>query len=217
MRDIAATHMDVRVFGNHGPLRLRVGLTGGIGSGKSEVARILESLGSFIIDTDFLAREAVAPNSDGLRAIARMWPGVIRGGNLNRSALAEIVFNDQGAREQLNKIVHPFVRQLAAEKERHAKARQIVVHMVPLLFETGYVDQCDASIVVVSPDEARVERVTRRDGLSEAQVRARMGAQIDPQEAKKRAKYCIENDGDLSHLRERTGAIYDQLQQYSPK
>ncbi|MFN2527263.1 MAG: dephospho-CoA kinase [Candidatus Baltobacteraceae bacterium] len=217
MRNIAAAHMDVRVLGNVAAVKLRVGLTGGIGSGKSEVARILESLGCFIIDTDFLAREAVAPNSDGLRAIARMWPGVIRGGNLNRSALAEIVFNDQGAREQLNKIVHPFVRQLAAEKERHAKRDQIVVHMVPLLFETGYVDQCDASIVVVSPDGARIERVIRRDGLREEQVRARMGAQIDSQEARKRATYCIENDGDLSHLRERTAAVYDRLQQSSPK
>lgn len=198
-------------------MKMRVGLTGGIGSGKSEVARILESLGAFIIDTDFLAREAVAPNSDGLRAIARMWPGVIRGGNLNRSALAEIVFNDQGAREQLNKIVHPFVRQLAAEKEQHAKPDQIVVHMVPLLFETGYVDQCDASIVVVSPDNARIERVMRRDGLSEEQIRARMQAQIVPEEAKARATYCIENDGDLSHLRERTAAVYDQLQTMLPQ
>jgi len=194
-------------------MNMRVGLTGGIGSGKSEVARILESLGAFIIDTDFLAREAVAPNSNGLRAIARMWPGVIRGGNLNRSALAEIVFNDRGAREQLNKIVHPFVRQLAAEKEQHAKPDQTVVHMVPLLFETGYVDQCGASIVVVSPDDARIARVMRRDGLSEEQVRARMSAQIDPQEARERASYCLENDGDLTHLRERTAAIYDQLQQ----
>ena len=193
-------------------MKMRVGLTGGIGSGKSEVARILESLGAFIIDTDFLAREAVAPNSDGLRAIARMWPGVVRGGNLNRSALAEIVFKDHGAREQLNQIVHPFVRQLATEKESHAKTDQIVVHMVPLLFETGYVDRCDASIVVVSPDEARVQRVVRRDSLSEEQVRARMAAQIDPQEAKSRATHCIENDGDLSHLRERTAAVYEKLQ-----
>jgi dephospho-CoA kinase len=193
-------------------MKMRVGLTGGIGSGKSEVARILESLGAFIIDTDLLAREAVAPNSDGLRAIARMWPGVVRGGNLNRSALAEIVFKDHGAREKLNQIVHPFVRQLAAEKERHAKPDQIVVHMVPLLFETGYADQCDASVVVVSPDDARVQRVVRRDGLSEEQVRARMAAQIDPQDAKSRATYCIENDGDLSHLRERTAVVYDRLQ-----
>ena len=213
MRDIAAAHMDVRAFGNVCSVKVRVGLTGGIGSGKSEVARILEKLGAFIIDTDFLARQAVAPNSDGLRAIARMWPGVVRGGNLDRGALAEIVFKDPGAREQLNAIVHPFVRQLATEKEQHAKPDQIVVHMVPLLFETGYVGRCDASIVVVSPDDARIERVMRRDALTEEQVRARMAAQIDPQEAKARATFCIENDGDLSHLRERTALVYERLQQ----
>jgi len=195
---------------------MRVGLTGGIGSGKSEVARILESLGAFIIDTDLLAREAVAPNSDGLRAIARMWPGVVRGGNLNRSALAEIVFKDHGAREKLNQIVHPFVRQLAAEKERHAKPDQIVVHMVPLLFETGYADQCDASIVVIAPEEQRIARVRRRDMWTEEQIRARMAAQIDPERARLLATYCIENDGDLSHLRDRTSAAYDALQQKIP-
>ncbi|MDP9019183.1 MAG: dephospho-CoA kinase [Candidatus Eremiobacteraeota bacterium] len=189
----------------------RVGLTGGIGSGKSEVARILESLGAFIIDTDFLARQAVAPNSDGLRAIARMWPGVVRGGGLDRSALAEIVFTNPDAREQLNAIVHPFVRQLANEKEQHAKDGQVVIHMVPLLFETGYNGQTEASVLVIAPDQDRIARVMRRDKLSEDQVRARMSAQIDPQKARLLATHCIENDGDLKHLNERTAAVYDLL------
>ncbi|GAC1392202.1 MAG: dephospho-CoA kinase [Vulcanimicrobiaceae bacterium] len=189
----------------------RVGLTGGIGSGKSEVARILEALGAFIIDTDFLARQAVAPNSDGLRASARVWPGVVRGGGLDRSALAEIVFTNPAAREELNAIVHPFVRQLAAEKEQHARDGQVVIHMVPLLFETGYNQQTEASILVVAPDQDRIARVMRRDKLSEEQVRARMSAQIDPQSARLLATHCIENDGDLKHLHERTAAVYDQL------
>ena len=197
-------------------MKLRVGLTGGIGSGKSEVARILESLGAFVIDTDLLAREAVAPNSDGLRAISRTWPGVVRGGGLDRGALGEIVFKDPAAREQLNAIVHPFVRQLATEREQHAKPDQIVVHMVPLLFETGYADRCDASIVVIAPDEQRVARVINRDRLSEDQIHARMAAQIDPQKAKTLATYCIENDGEFSHLRERTAAVYEKLQQKAP-
>ncbi|MDQ6929470.1 MAG: dephospho-CoA kinase [Candidatus Eremiobacteraeota bacterium] len=192
-------------------MKTRVGLTGGIGSGKSEVARILESLGAFIIDTDFLAREAVAPNSDGLRAIAQAWPGVVRNGGLDRGALGEIIFTDPAARERLNAIVHPFVRQLAAEKERHAKDDQIVVHMVPLLFETGYADACDASIVVVSPDDQRIARVVRRDRLTQEQVRARMAAQIHPDDARARATYAIENDGDLAHLRDRTKAVFEKL------
>lgn len=192
-------------------MKKRVGLTGGIGSGKSEVARILEKCGALVIDTDLLAREAVSPNSDGLRAIARAWPGVVRAGQLDRSALAEIIFSDPSARERLNAIVHPFVRQLAAEREQHAKPDQIAVHMVPLLFETEYAKRCDASIVVIAPDEQRIERVMRRDNLSEAQVRARMAAQIDPQEAKSMATYCIENDGDFHHLEERTQRVYDEL------
>ena len=192
-------------------MNVRVGLTGGIGSGKSEVARVLEELGAFVIDTDLLAREAVSPQSDGLRAIARMWPGVVRGGNLDRAALAEIIFREPEARERLNAIVHPFVRQLASDREQHAKPGQVIVHMVPLLFETGYGDRCDASIVVIAPDEDRIARVMRRDNLSRDQVLARLAAQIDPAEAKRRATYCIENDGDLTHLHARTKAVYDLL------
>ena len=190
---------------------MRVGLTGGIGSGKSEVSRFLESFGAYIIDTDILAREAVAPNSDGLRQIARAWPGVVRGANLDRGALAEIVFGDPEAREKLNAIVHPHVRRLAQERERFAKPGQLIVQVVPLLFETGYAAQCDATILVVSPDDQRIARVLRRDGMAVDRIRARMAAQIDPQAARKLATLVIENDGQLTHLRERTRAVFERL------
>ena len=192
---------------------MRIGLTGGIGSGKSEVARILESLGAYIIDTDKLAREAVAPGSDGLRQIARTWPSVVRDDCLDRAALAEIVFHDPTARERLNAIVHPHVRRLAEEHERYAKPDSLVVHVVPLLFETGYDELVDASVVVIAHEEARVQRVVTRDRLSEGQVRARIKAQIDPEDARTRATFTIENDGDLVHLRERTRAVYESLLQ----
>lgn len=190
---------------------MRVGLTGGIGSGKSEVARILESLGAYIVDTDKIAREAVAPGSDALRQIARVWPSVVRDDCLDRAALAQIVFLDPTARERLNAIVHPHVRRLADEADRYAQPGQLIVHVVPLLFETGYVDKVEASIVVVAPDEERIRRVMKRDCLSEHQVLSRMASQIDPEEACARATYVIENDGDLVHLRERTRAIYEAL------
>jgi len=190
----------------------RVGLTGGIGSGKSEVARILEDLGAFIIDADVLAREAVAPQSDGLLAIAREWPHVVREGALDRAALAEIVFSDPGARERLNAIVHPFVRRLADERAKVASADQMVVDVVPLLFETGYADLVDRTVVVVAPDEERIARVIARDGGTEAGIRARMAAQIDPAQARERADFVIENDGDLVHLRARVQAVYNALQ-----
>ena len=192
---------------------MRIGLSGGIGSGKSEVARILESLGAYIIDTDKLAREAVAPGSDGLREIARVWPRVVRDDCLDRAALAEIVFHDPGARERLNGIVHPHVRRLADDHERYAKPGQLIVHVVPLLFETGYDRRVDASVLVYAPEEARIARVVKRDRLSEEQVRARIRAQIDPESARERATYCIENDGDLAHLKERTRAVYEALAQ----
>jgi dephospho-CoA kinase len=192
-------------------MALRVGLTGGIGSGKSEVARIFEELGAYIVDTDDLAREAVAPNSDGLLAVAHAWPNAVRGGTLDRAALAEVVFADPLARQRLNEIVHPFVRRLAVEREANAAPGQLIVHIVPLLFETGYVELVDRSVVVIAPDEERIARVVQRDHTDEAHVRARMAAQIDPQEARTRADYVIENDGNLQHLRERTRAVYDAL------
>lgn len=195
--------------------QMRVGLTGGIGSGKSEVARIFEDLGAFIIDTDVLAREAVAPHSDGLMAIAHVWPQVIREGNLDRMALGEIVFHDPAERERLNSIIHPFIRRLAQEKEKHAKPGQLVVHVVPLLFETGYNELVDKTILIVAPEEDRISRVVQRDRIDEMHVRARMAAQIHPDDARKLADYVIENDGNLGHLRERTRATFDALMKVS--
>lgn len=190
---------------------MRVGLTGGIGSGKSEVARILESCGAYLIDTDRLARQAVAPGSDGLHEIARTWPRVVDERGLNRPALAEIIFRDALARERLNAIVHPHVRRLAAESERFAAPDQILVHVVPLLFETGYDRLMDACVVVIAPDDRRLARVMRRDNIDEERVRARMASQIEPEQARSRASHVIENDGDLRRLRERTCSVYEEL------
>lgn len=191
---------------------MRVGLTGGIGSGKSEVARILESLGAYVIDTDALAREAVASGSDALREIARVWPMAVREECLDRAVLAQIVFSDPDARERLNAIVHPHVRRLADESERYAREGQPIVHVVPLLFETGYDERVDRTIAVIAPDELRLRRVVERDRMSEDQVRARMAAQMDPQTARARADFVIENDGDIAHLKARVADVYARLQ-----
>jgi dephospho-CoA kinase len=190
---------------------VRVGLTGGIGAGKSAVAAILGELGAFVVDTDAVAREVVAPQSDGLLAVARIWPQVVRNGVLDRAALADIVFNDAGARERLNALLHPHIRRIALERERRAGPQQPIVHVVPLLFETGYDRLVDKSVVVVAPLEQRIARVLERDRSDEGRVRARMGAQLDPDVARRRADFVIENDGDLEHLRERTRAVYDAL------
>ena len=190
---------------------MRVGLTGGIGSGKSVAAEAFARLGALVIDTDVLAREAVAPGGDAFMQIAREWPAVVRSGAVDRAALARIVFEDPAARTRLNEIVHPHVRRLALEREAGAAPGQLIVHVVPLLFETGYADLVDRSIVVIAPDSERLARVQARDGVDEASVRARMAAQLLPEEARRRADYTIENDGDLSHLRTAVRAVYENL------
>ncbi|HTU80663.1 MAG TPA: dephospho-CoA kinase [Candidatus Acidoferrales bacterium] len=190
---------------------MRIGLTGGIGSGKSAVAEVFAELGAFVIDTDLLAREAVAANSDGLREIARTWPQVVSGGALDRNALAQIVFGDPSARERLNAIVHPHVRRLAMERESHAAPEQLIVHVVPLLFETGYDRLVDKTVLVVAPPAQRLARVVARDRIDETEVRARMAAQMPPDEARRRADYVIENNGDMAALRARTIEVYRDL------
>lgn len=190
---------------------MRVGLTGGIGAGKSAVAAIFANLGAFVVDTDSIAREMVAPHSDGLMEIGRVWPQVVRGGALDRAALAEIIFNDPAARERLNALLHPHIRRVALERETRAKPGQLVLHVVPLLFETGYDRLVDKSVLVVASLEARIARVVERDGLDEARVRARMAAQVAPEQARSRADFVIENDGNLERLRDRTRAVYEFL------
>lgn len=191
---------------------MRVGLTGGIGSGKSAVAEIWRERGATIVDADRLARDAVAPGTAGLRAVEALWPATIAvDGTLDRTALARVVFGDDAARERLNAIVHPQVRALGDALEAAAPPGAIVVHVVPLLFEGEFWRSCDATAVVLAPDAQRIARVMARDGVDEAAVRARMRAQIDPLEARRRATYVIENDADRATLRARAGAVYDAL------
>ena len=191
--------------------KLRVGLTGGIGSGKSAVAAYFAELGATVIDADALAREVVAPGSDGLREIGALWPGAIGAdGALDRLALAAIVFEDEAARVRLNAITHPRVRARGAELER-AAPDGLVVHVVPLLFEGEFWRACDRTVVVIAPAGVRVARVVARDSTERAAVERRMAAQIDPALARERAGYVIENDGDLADLRERSAQVHAAL------
>ena len=191
--------------------KLRVGLTGGIGSGKSAVAAVFAERGATVIDADTLAREVVAPGSEGLREIAVRWPDVIaRDGALDRAALAQVVFTDERARAELNAITHPRVRARAAEIERDAP-EGVVVQVIPLLFEGDYWRQCEKTVVVIAPVEVRIARVLARDASEREAVERRMAAQIAPELARTRADYVVENDGHLRDLRERAGRVYDAL------
>jgi dephospho-CoA kinase len=196
---------------------VRVGLTGGIGAGKSAVAKIFHELGAFVVDTDEIAREVVAPQSDGLLEIARVWPQVVRNGVLDRAALADIVFSDASARERLNALLHPHIRRVAIEREARAEPGQVVVHVVPLLFETGYDRLVDKSVLVIAPLEQRIARVVERDHLDEGRVRARMAAQVQPEEARSRADFVIENDENWESLRGRALAVYAALSDFLSK
>jgi dephospho-CoA kinase len=191
--------------------KLRVGLTGGIGSGKSAVAALFAERGATVIDADALAREVVEPGSEGLREIGALWPAAIGAdGALDRPALAAIVFAHDAARARLNAITHPRVRSRAAELELDAPDG-LVVHVVPLLFEGDFWRACDKTVVVFAPQDVRTARVVARDGTDAAAVERRMAAQIDPALARARADYVIENDGDLRALRERSADVHAAL------
>jgi dephospho-CoA kinase len=191
--------------------KLRVGLTGGIGSGKSAVAAYFAERGATVIDADALAREVVAPGSAGLREIRALWPAVVGAdGALDRPALAAIVFADDSARARLNAITHPRVRALGVDLEA-AAPDGLVVHVVPLLFEGEFWRACDKTVVVFAPADVRVARVVARDATERAAVERRMAAQIDPALARPRADYVIENDGDLHDLRDRSAQVHAAL------
>ncbi len=192
-------------------VKLSVGLTGGIGSGKSAVAERFAQRGATVIDADALAREVVAPGSEGLAEIGARWPRVIAvDGSLDRAALAQIVFADEDARRALNAITHPRVRARAAQLEREAPDG-IVVHVIPLLFEGDAWKTVRRTVLVIAPDEARIARVMSRDRVEREAVERRMATQIDPALARRRADFVIENDDDLTALHERSDRVYDAL------
>jgi len=193
-----------------------VGLTGGIGAGKTSVSRAFAALGAIVIDADAAARAVVEPGTPAFTAVAERWPEAIRRGALDRGRLAEIVFADPAEREALEAIVHPAVRALALGLERAAPAKAIVVHDVPLLFESGFARQCDATVVVVAGEELRLERVAERTGLEPGEIRRRMRAQIEPERAIELADYTLLNDGTLAELEIGVREIWDALAERAP-
>jgi dephospho-CoA kinase len=182
---------------------LRVGLTGGIASGKSEVARRLVELGAVLVDADVLAREVVEPGTEGLEEVAEAFGREVLAddGALDRAALGAIVFADPRRRELLNSIIHPRVRARAAEIAAGAPAGSVVVQDIPLLVETGQAGNFDVVVVVDAPDEVRIRRLEERNGLNEEHARARMAAQASREERLAAADHVVENAGTLEELR----------------
>jgi len=180
---------------------LQVGLTGGIGSGKSTVARILAELGAVVVDADAIARDVVAPGTPGLAAVGRAFPGVVDDGALDRAALAVAVFADPAARATLEAITHPLV--FAETRRRVAAAGQdaIVVHDVPLIVEAHLGDRYDVVVVVGASADVRRARLRRSRGMSDEQVAERMAAQATDAERRAVADHWIANEGTEADLR----------------
>lgn len=191
----------------------RVGLTGGIASGKSTVSAILAELGAVIIDADALAREVVAKGTPGLEAVvAEFGPELLTAdGDLDRPAMGALVFRDTGARKRLEAIVHPLVFDRIVDLETHAPPGAVVVHDIPLLAESGRADTFDAVVVVDAPAEVQVERMLRDRGWSEDEARARMAAQASREDRQAIATYLIENTGTIEDLRRRVTEVFDAL------
>ncbi|MCZ2812891.1 dephospho-CoA kinase [Modestobacter sp. VKM Ac-2979] len=180
---------------------LKIGLTGGIGSGKSTVAALLAERGAVVVDADRLAREVVEPGTPGLTAIAEAFgPGVLTDdGALDRAALASVVFADPAARARLDAIVHPRVRARAAELAAAAPPGSVVVQDVPLLVETGQAGSFDLVLVVETEPETRVGRLVGR-GLSAADARARIASQATDEQRRAVADVVLRNDGPPEEL-----------------
>ena len=196
---------------------LRVGLTGGIGSGKSEVARRLAEHGAVLIDADVAAREVVVPGSPGLAQVVEAFgPGVLRtDGSLNRERLGEIVFADPRLRAELNAIVHPLVREWMQEAERaavQADGDAVVVHDVPLLAESRGKAGFDVVIVVDVPADVQVERLVGQRGMTAEQARARMAAQASREQRLAVADIVIDNSGSLDDLDRRVAETWSDLE-----
>jgi dephospho-CoA kinase len=192
---------------------IKVGLTGGIGSGKTEVARLLAGHGAVVVDADVLAREAVAPGSAGLdRVVAEFGPDVLDAdGSLDRSKLAGVVFADPERLATLNAIIHPFVRGRSAEIVAAAPVDAIVVEDVPLLVENNLQGRYDVVVVVDASPGTQVGRLTRVRGMSEPDALARMSAQATREQRAAVADVIIDNDGDLDALRTQTDALWERL------
>ncbi len=193
---------------------LLVGLTGGIGAGKSTVARLLADRGAAVIDADELARLAVVPGSEGFERVVQTFGSeiVAPGGRIDRDRLGAIVFADPERRRALEAIVHPEVARLLADGlTPYRGTNAVVVYAVPLLVERGMADAFDVVVVVVADADRRIERVMEDRGLDEGQARARIAAQVGDEQRAAVADVLLDNDGDVQHLERQVDRLWSDL------
>ncbi|MDI6870938.1 MAG: dephospho-CoA kinase [Bacillota bacterium] len=194
---------------------MRLGLTGGLGSGKSRVAQALQELGAAVIDADQLAREAVAPGTPGYRAVVEAFGReyLAADGSLDRQKLGRLVFADESARRRLEAIIHPeVIRLMRARVEALERAgAPVVVLEVPLLFEAGLENEVDKVVVVDAPEEVRVARVAARGSLTAGEARQRLAAQLPLGEKVRRADYVIDNSGRWEETQLQVERLWEEI------
>lgn len=195
------------------PGMLKVGLTGGIGAGKSEVSRLLAGYGAVVVDADRIAREVVEPGTPGLAAVVSAFGESVLtpGGELDRPKLGSIVFADPAQLRILNGIVHPLVGARSAELESAAGPDAIVVHDVPLLAENGLAPLYDLVVVVDAAPATQLARLTGLRGMAEDEARARMAAQATREQRLAVATLVIDNDGPLDALEPQVRKVWEEL------
>jgi dephospho-CoA kinase len=179
-----------------------IGLTGGIGSGKTTVAALFAQRGAFVIDTDVIAREIVQSDSPVLEAIRQEFGDeiILSDGSLDRPALARIIFGNEAKRTKLNQLTHPEILKRVLAIIGAQPSESIIVVVVPLLFESGFDRSCDRSVAVIASPELRRHRLQERDGLSVSEVEARMRTQLPDAEYEKRADIVVRNEDNLTAL-----------------
>lgn len=190
---------------------LRIGLTGGIGSGKTTVSDIFSALGVPVIDMDLIARDVVVPGQPALEKIKSLFGDNIcsEDGQLDRKALRKLIFNDEQKRKQLEEIIHPAIRQSVKNKLDQLSTAYCII-VIPLLFETGQKDLIDRILVVDSNIEDQIERTKKRDHIEENDVRQIMGSQVDRQTRLNKADDIVHNTGDIASLTSQIEALHEK-------
>ncbi|WP_291477885.1 dephospho-CoA kinase [Corynebacterium sp.] len=191
-----------------------IGLTGGIGSGKTTVAERLRQKGAFVVDADRIAREIVEPGQPALAELAEAFDGILApGGGLDRAELARQAFASADATDTLNAITHPRIRERTTElfREAEAEGHDVVVYDMPLLIENGEAETVDTVLVVDAPDDVRISRLVESRGLDEDDARRRIAAQVDRETRLAAADVVLDNSGDLASLIAQVDAFWEEV------
>lgn len=194
---------------------LRVALTGGIGSGKSEAGAIFANLGAIVVDSDVLAREVIERGSTGFdEVVSAFGDQILKNGEIDRAKLASIVFEDKSKRKTLENIMHPKIREKFEDIARNANSSDILINLIPLLVETNGAKNFDRVIAISAPVDIRKQRLRNR-GMKEDEISKRLDSQVSDTEREKVADFVLINSGTLGELKSDVEALYEKLKTYA--